>query len=275
MPLADMHIHSIYSDGTFSPEEIVQRAKQNGVGLLAVCDHNVIKGSIAVEPLARAAGIRFLPGVELDSMLLGLDTHILCYGADFTDEKLLEVICHARARLDWMSDELCARMCPDYPQMSVAEYESTAHDTARGGWKLLQYMADKGVTDGMHGGYHFYDDYGVTYASAGFREAEEVIEAIHDAGGCAVLAHPGVTFKKDPELIGRGLEAALACGIDGVECFYPKHSLVLTETLLRFCEKHGLSTTAGSDCHGAFGSADVGQTCTEIGALNLAHPVFA
>lgn len=63
---ADLHVHSIYSDGTYSPEEIVRQAVQNEVGLLAVCDHNVIEGSLKTEPLARAAGIRFVRGVEID-----------------------------------------------------------------------------------------------------------------------------------------------------------------------------------------------------------------
>ena len=272
--LADLHVHSIYSDGTLSPAEIVSRAVRNGVGLLAVCDHNVIEGSLKTAPLARKAGIAFLPGVEIDSMLLGLDTHILCYGADFTDENLLEYIRHARARLDWMSDELCARMCKDYPQLSVDEYNARAHDTALGGWKLLQYLTAKGVTESLRGGFRYYDDYGVTYASAGFRDAREVISAIHAAGGCAILAHPGVTFLNDPVLIEKGLDAALTLGIDGVECCYPKHSPELTERLLAFCREHNLSATAGSDCHGAFGSADPGTGCAETDLLIRNHPAL-
>lgn len=270
--LADLHVHSIYSDGTLSPAEIVAQAKQNGVGLLAVCDHNVIAGSLKTAPLAREAGIAFLPGVEIDSMLLGLDTHILCYGADFADEPLLEHIRHARARLDWMSDELCVRMCADYPQLSVDEYNALAHDTAQGGWKLLQYLTAKGITANLRGGFRYYDDYGVTYASAGFRDAREIISAIHNAGGCAILAHPGVTFMNDSALIEKGLNAALELGVDGVECYYPKHSPELTRTLLDFCAAHNLSTTAGSDCHGAFGSAVPGAGCAEMNLLTRNHP---
>lgn len=253
---ADLHVHSIYSDGTYSPEEIVREAVQNEVGLLAVCDHNVIEGSLKTEPLARAAGIRFVRGVEIDSMLLGEDTHILCYGADFSNGPLLSAIRHARARLDWMSDELLNRMLPDYPQLSAEAYAAFPMDSALGGWKLLQYLYRAGVTDSLRGGFRFYDDYDVTYASAGFQSAAEIIARIHEANGLAVLAHPGVTFSA--ESMDRGLAAALECGIDGIECYYPKHAPELRDALLKFCAAHALQITAGSDCHGAFSTAQVG-----------------
>lgn len=268
---ADLHIHSVFSDGTLSPREIVDRAVKNGVGLIAVCDHNVVEGSIRTAPLAREAGLRFLPGVELDCLLEGCDTHILCYGADFSDARLMEIVRHARHCLDRMSDDLLERMLADFPQLSREAYDELAFDHSLGGWKLLQYLVRAGVTDSLKGGLHFYDDYGVTYHQAGFREAAEVIAAIHAAGGCAILAHPGVTFSD----VNAGLRAALRCGIDGVECHYPKHSQALTETLLAFCAENGLCVTAGSDCHGAFGSADVGETRTLADALSLRHAAFA
>lgn len=259
---ADLHVHSTDSDGTYSPEEIVRRAAEREVGLLAVCDHNRIEGSLKTEPLARAAGLRFLRGVEIDSMLLGVDAHILCYGADFSNAPLLSAIRHARARLDWMSDELLNRMLPDYPQLSAEAYAAFPMDSALGGWKLLQYLYRAGITASLRGGFRFYDEYDVTYASAGFQSAAEIIALIHAANGCAVLAHPGVTFCK--EAISRGLDAALGCGIDGVECYYPKHAPALQQSLLAFCRAHGLSVTAGSDCHGAFGSAQIGETQTPL-----------
>ena len=123
-----------------------------------------------------------------------------------------------------------------------------------------------GLTRALKDALPYYDRYGVTYEGAGFRPAEDVMRAIHAAGGRAVLAHPGVTFGETTFI---ALEAAREMGIDGVECCYPKHSPELTKRLLDFCAEHGLWTTAGSDCHGAFGSADVGETRTPEEALRL------
>ena len=269
--MIDLHVHSIYSDGTLSPAQIVDRAVRRGVTRLAVCDHNVVAGTLEAQPLAEAAGIRFLPGVEIDAMLMGRDAHILCYGADFTDQNLLTRIRHARARLDWMSDELLRRMLPDFPALSYDEYEALAHDCAQGGWKLLQYLKAKGVTKKLDDALPFYFDYGVTYESAGFDAAEDVIAAIHAAGGCAVLAHPGVTFKDDALA---AVEHAANLGIDGAERFYPRHNARLTWLLGNLCARLGLSETSGSDCHGSYSRAEIGEPGTSADMLSLRHPVF-
>lgn len=269
--MVDLHIHSIHSDGTLSPAEIVGQAKKNGVTRLAVCDHNVIAGTLEAAPLAAEAGLKFLPGVEIDAMLMGRDAHILCYGADFTDEALLARIRHARARLDWMSDELLRRMLPDFPILDYAEYDALSHDSSQGGWKLLQYLRAKGVTRALDDALPHYFRYGVTYESAGFDPAEEIIAAIHAAGGCAILAHPGVTFK-DEALA--ALEQACSLGIDGAEVFYPRHSKRLVWLLTDLCDRRGLSVTAGSDCHGAYSTPRIGETQTSLESLRLRHPVL-
>jgi len=270
--MIDLHIHSVYSDGTMTPARIVDEAKRRGVTRLAVCDHNVVAGTLEAKPLAEDAGLKFIPGVEIDAMLMGRDAHILCYGADLTDENLLVRIRHARARLDWMSDELLRRMLPDFPTLDYDEYESLPHDPSQGGWKLLQYLKAKEITAKLGDAMHFYGDYAVGYEAAGFHPAAEVIAAIHAAGGCAILAHPGVTFREDPV---EAFNEARLLGVDGAECFYPRHTAALTERLLRFCDFHNLSATAGSDCHGSFERARIGDACAPADALRLRHPALS
>ena len=268
---ADLHVHTTYSDGTLTPAQAVDAAVRGGVRMLSICDHNVIEGALEAAPIARAAGIEFVPGVELDSMLLGCDTHILCYGADFTNEPLLRIIRDARWRLDKMSDDLLIRMDPDYPALDVDEYNRMPMDRTLGGWKLLQYLVQKGVTKSLKEAMPFYDQYGVTYEQAGFLPTKAVVDAIHAADGAAVLAHPEVTFGDKME---EGLLAALECGIDGVECYYPKHSPELVQRLRDFCEEHGLLMTAGSDCHGAFGRSSVGDPQATVGRMRLSREIL-
>ena len=269
--MIDLHIHSAYSDGTMTPAQIVADAVRRGATGIAVCDHNVIAGTLEAKPLAEAAGLIYLPGVEIDAMLMGKDAHILCYGADFSDETLLAHIRHARARLDWMSDELLRRMLPDFPRLDYGEYEALSHDSKQGGWKLLQYLKAKGITKSLDDALPYYFQYGVTYESADFRPAAEVVAAIHAAGGCAILAHPGVTFKDDAL---KAADAALKIGIDGLECFYPRHSKRLEWLLLNWCDEHNLSATAGSDCHGSYARANICDTHTGADELRLRHPAL-
>ena len=270
MAYADLHIHSKYSDGSYSPEEIVRIARASNVSLISVCDHNLVRGTLEILPIAEKAGITAIPGCEIDAIFEGMDIHILCYGADFTDENLLSRIRHARTTLDGMSDDLLRRMMKDYPHLSEEDYASFEHDFRKGGWKMLQYLKARHITPDLKAGFPFYDRYGVTYAEAGFDSAEIIVSAIHQAGGAAVLAHPGVVFPSERlDVFEKWVRHALELGLDGIECHYPKHPGGMVRRLREICEEKDLITTAGSDCHGAFNNNQIGQTKTDIKELRL------
>lgn len=272
MNFADMHIHSMYSDGSMTPEQIVKTARSRGVGLISVCDHNVIEGTVLTEKLAIEAGLKYIRGVEIDTIFEGEDIHVLCYGADFSHEGLVQSIRRARVTLDEMSAELLRRMGKDYPSLSIEDYDAFAHDYTKGGWKLLQYLVRRGVTADLHEGFGFYDRYGVTYAEAGFEAAETTVQLIHAAGGKAVLAHPGVNFPTERiSTFAQKLERALEIGLDGVECHYVRHSQGVVGKCIEICDRHGKLITAGSDCHGAFNHNQIGQTNTPIASLRLGN----
>lgn len=268
MPYADLHIHSTASDGTLAPEAIVRLCRENGVGALSVTDHNAVEGTLAAAPLARAAGLLYVCGVEIDSLWEGRDVHVLCYGADMQNAALLACIREARARMDGMSDALLARMLEDFPALSAEEYAAFERDPSLGGWKMLHYLMFKGVTRSMTDGMRFYGQYGVTYAEAGFRPAAEVAKIIRAAGGKAILAHPGVTLRGERDF-GRALIRLLDEGLDGVECYYPLHSRDARETCLSLCRRRDLLVSAGSDCHGSFQNTQIGQTKTDMADVSL------
>lgn len=270
MAFADMHIHSLYSDGSYSPEEIVRIARASSVELISICDHNEVRGTLAAAPIAQAAGLKYLCGVEIDAIHQNSDIHILCYGADLSDGALLKRIHHARWALDEMSVELLRRMLKDYPQLSMNEFQAFVHDAKRGGWKMLQYLQHKGITASLRDGFPLYERYNVTYAAAGFDPAEEIIAAIHAAGGRAVLAHPGVVFPTGRlTQFEACIEACMELGMDGIECYYARHSAGITRCCLEICRRRGALITAGSDCHGAFNHNEIGQTKTPVERLVL------
>lgn len=270
MAFADMHIHSLYSDGSYSPEEIVRKARASGVTLISVCDHNEIRGTLETEPLARAAGLQYIQGVEIDAIHENADIHILCYGADLKNEALLKHIHKARRVLDEMSTELLRRMLKDYPRMSMDEYNAFTHDSSRGGWKMLQYMHFKGITPDLKSGFPYYDRYRVTYRDAGFDAAETIVQAIHAANGRAVLAHPGVVFPTGRiSQFEACVERAMDLGLDGVECYYVRHDAGITRSCVDICKRRNAMITAGSDCHGAFNHNEIGQTRTSLDKLVL------
>ena len=270
MSFADLHIHSKYSDGSMTPEEIVRVAKASNVSLISVCDHNVVQGTLEILPIAEKMGVRAIPGCEIDAIYDDRDIHILCYNADFSDERLMGKIRRARMILDDMSTELLKRMIRDYPRLSLEDYEAFQHDFTKDGWKMLQYMKERHVTPDLKSGFPMYDKYGVTYAAAGFDSMESIISAIHEAGGKAVFAHPGVIFEEDRlDVFEKKVRQVLEMGMDGIECYYPKHPGGMTRRLREICMEKNLIITAGSDCHGAFNHNEIGQTRTPLDKLAL------
>lgn len=118
----DLPVHSFYSDGSMSPDEIVEAALANNVGLLAIADHDLIEGSLSVRELCKACGIKYIPAVEIDSFENGKNFHILAYGFDIHDKEFCDFLSHTRFLLDELGVKLIEVMHSDYDSVSLADY---------------------------------------------------------------------------------------------------------------------------------------------------------
>lgn len=267
---ADLHIHTCFSDGTMSPEEIAKKAAEAGVGLIAVTDHNMLEGSRLAIRACEHRGVHCIPAVELDSMDGSNGLHILAYGVDLDDIPFSAFVSKSRRLLDLCSDRLVSAMEADYPSLSTAAYEAFVHDRRMGGWKALQYLLTNGVTTRLKEGIPFYEKYRVGVSSAGFPPVEQVCHSIKAAGGYAVLAHPGESLKfNDSGELRNELRRLADCGIDGIECYYPTHGAEITKACLEVCRQMNLLITSGSDFHGAFSGAEIGAMRMPVEELRL------
>lgn len=267
---ADLHIHSYYSDGTMSPKEILTAAHENGVSLISITDHDVLDGSRELKKLCETTKIGFLSGIEMNSLNNGKNIHILGYGIDLNDKEFGDFVQKNRNRLDCLSVELIEKMQEDYDTISISDYMNYTYDRSKGGWKALHYLFEKGVTKNLREAFPLYTKYNCNYNIAGFPTVQSVCEAIHKAGGIAILAHPGVTIKeKDLKMFQKELIKLIDLGVDGVECYYPTHRKEITQVCLDVCNQRNLLITSGSDCHGTFGDAEVGEMNTPIEKLKL------
>jgi predicted metal-dependent phosphoesterase TrpH len=266
----DLHLHSYYSDGTMSPEEIVRVAAANQVGLLAITDHNVLTAVGELKELSRVYGIAYLSGVELDSIDHGSDIHILGYGFDIGNYEFARFVKNNRDILDDISVSLIGDMEQDYQDISLADFQSFSYDRGKGGWKALHYFLEKGLTKSLREGFSIYNQYGITNDSGDYPSICEVLKQIHNAGGKAILAHPGVSIKETyPEVFQQRLLQLLELGFDGVECYYPTHTGEITDICIKICRQQGLLITTGSDCHGGFGYSEVGELKIRMDQLVL------
>ena len=265
--LVDLHIHTYYSDGTMSPKEVVEDAKRKNLGIIAITDHDVLDSYEELKVEAEKAGIIAIRGVEIDSIFEGHLVHLLAYKFE-DNEKLFKLINHAKEQLLETSIELIRRMENDYEGISLEDYNSYEYERRKGGWKGIHYLHDRKITEGLFDGVKFYGKYDCGHEKFAFPSVGEVCNTVHDANGYVVLAHPCNYYSnKNKEEILEKLEILKSLGIDGVECYYPANSDLMTNTCLEFCKDNNLIITAGSDGHGDFGAVSKGIEYY-IGAIN-------
>lgn len=265
--LVDLHIHTYYSDGTMSPKEVVEDAKRKNLGIIAITDHDVLDSYEELKVEAEKAGIIAIRGVEIDSIFEGHLVHLLAYKFE-DNEKLFKLINHAKEQLLETSIELIRRMENDYEGISLEDYNSYEYERRKGGWKGIHYLHDRKITEGLFDGVKFYGKYDCGHEKFAFPSVGEVCNTVHEANGYVVLAHPCNYYSnKNKEEILEKLEILKNLGIDGVECYYPANSDLMTNTCLEFCKDNNLIITAGSDGHGDFGAVSKGIEYY-IGAIN-------
>ena len=268
----DLHNHSSYSDGSMSPEEIIRAAKEANVSLLAITDHDELEGSRELLKLSAKEKMHVISGVEIDAVEGSDNIHVLGYGVDLEDDVFCRRIIENRAKLDEISFIMIGKMQEAGCPVSVEEFLTTNYDMIHGGWKALYYFMDKGITKSLTEGFSLYDKYQCGYDIVDFPSVKEVVNWIHNAGGIAVLAHPGVSLlKKDMTLskFRTKLKEYVAFGLDGIECYYPKHTEEITGICLDVCREHCLSITSGSDCHGDFQKSQIGELRMRLEFLQL------
>lgn len=271
----DLHLHSCFSDGTCTPEEIARELQKEGIGLAALADHNTCMGYEPFQAACRERGIVTLRCMELDCIYDGRDIHILAYGFQPVG-KLMTLADHSKRLLLEMSRDLIKKMSPVYPTLSLEEYDQWDYPANGGGWKGLHYLVHKKVTATLAEGMKFYREYDCDYSSYPFPSIKGVCQAIRDASGIPVLAHPANWLdESDPTALTGHLDILRGLGVGGIECYYPSHSPRMTATCLAYCSRHNLLVTSGSDSHGEFSKVvknveyKIGTVKTHIDRLRL------
>jgi len=242
---ADLHVHTFYSDSTFSPNEVAEMASKKGLKAIAICDHDCVDGIAPTEEAARPYGIEVIPGVELTIEEDDAEIHILGYFINYKDQDLLK-------NLKRFQEGRVGRI-----------------------YKMLELLKDKGIDirpeevfelagDGSVGRPHvalaMLKAKKINYLQEAFNEyigdgkpcyvghlkfaPSEAIEMIKKSGGVPVLAHPMVGARDEfiPKLIKFGLR--------GIEVYHSDHNKSYEKKYLEIAKAENLVVTGGSDCHG-------------------------
>jgi len=242
---ADLHIHTNYSDSTFSPEEVIVAARDSGLSAVSITDHDTVNGIPDSIKYGEQYGIEVIPGIEMTVEKDEREVHILGYYIDWKSDTLLKkikAIQESRVKRIYQMVELLKQEGIDIDPEEVINYAGRG---TLGRLHLASVMQKKEKIATIKEAFNKYIGFSKScYVPHMKFSPEEAIKLILASGGVPVLAHPAVTNNAPfiPEFT--------AIGLRGLEIYHSDHNKADQKRFLKIAEKHGLIATGGSDCHG-------------------------
>jgi predicted metal-dependent phosphoesterase TrpH len=242
---ADLHLHTHFSDGTYSPEELVAEARRHGLRALALTDHDTVEGCPRAAAACAVAGLEFIPAAELTAELDGNEVHLLAYCVEVDDADFLGHMARFQAARRNRIYEIVSRLNgKNIPLRAEAVFE-LARCNSPGRPHVGRALVEGGFCASMDEAFdRFLKKNRPAWVPKFKISALDAIAIVHAAGGLAVMAHPGLN---NTDAIIPRLAAA---GLDGLECFHTKHSAADSRHYLKVARDLHLLVTGGSDCHG-------------------------
>ncbi len=260
---ADLHIHTTASDGTMTISEVAAYALKKGVTSIAITDHDTVS-SFSSKEVSSFKGLEIIPGVELGCRLDGLCIHILGYYVDVRNQHFLSVLEQLNAGREKRMALMIEKLCALGMNIAYSEVEQKCSEV-KGRLHLARVMAEKGYVKNEQDAFEKYLCEGSpAYAPRFSLSVREAVELIAMAGGVSVLAHPFVSALNE-EIINKIIEM----GINGIEVYYPEHSMLQKEFLREKALSKALEITGGSDFHGLRGGIMM-----QIGAFDYPAEYF-
>ena len=248
---ADLHCHSNVSDGTLDPDVLARRAANNGVDLWALTDHDEVGGIKVARQAAQALGMTFVAGVEVSVTWASRTVHIVGLGVDENHTQLLKGLEQTRAgrmvRGEAIGEKLHALGMPGTFEGALAlagnvQLLSRTH--------FARYLVDQGYAQSMQAVFNQYlGDDGVANVPTRWADLEQAVDWIRDAGGVAVLAHPG-RYKYSEMQFDALYRQFKACGGMAIEVHTGSHTPLQFPKYAQIARDYGFLASCGSDFHG-------------------------
>jgi 3',5'-nucleoside bisphosphate phosphatase len=258
--MVDLHLHTTASDGSLTPERLVEAARQAGLTAISITDHDTTAGVAAGQAAAARVGIELVPGIEISTVSDGRDLHLLGYFLDPQSASLCAFLDRQRTersrRIVVMADRLASLGCPIDPAPMLA---LASQGRSVGRPHLARALVDGGYVRTPDEAFRRFLEFGgPAYEPRRGAAPQEAIEIVHDAGGLASLAHPGLSDRD-------GLIPLLAvAGLDAIEARHSDHTPDVEARYRAIAKELRLLITGGSDFHG-----DTGHRVPALGVVTL------
>ena len=248
----DLHTHSNVSDGQLRPAEVVRLAERKRLAAVALTDHDSVDGLAEAQAAARSLPIRFVPGVEISARFDGGTMHIVGLGIDPTNRRLRGVLARLERARDRRNPKMVAKLRAMGVDVTLEEWRELASDCGMvGRLHMARLLCAKGYARDIVDAFRRYIGAGApAFVDKELLTQRQAIEAIHAAGGLAVLAHPPELNYGSNARLERIVRSLIRDGLDGIEAIHSEHTPAQTRHYLALARRLGLLVSGGSDFHG-------------------------
>jgi predicted metal-dependent phosphoesterase TrpH len=260
----DLHAHSTASDGTDAPEVVVRRAREAGLDVVALTDHDTVAGHAAAAA-ALPRGLTLVPGAEVSCVADGASVHLLAYLFEPVASELRRELDLIRTDRDRRAREMVARLRGLGADVTYERVLELAAGGAVGRPHVARALVEAGVVADVPAA--FTDEWigaeGRAYVEKYALDPVRAVGLVNDAGGVSVFAHPG-SAKRGRLVPVAVIEAMAAAGLAGLEVDHPDHDAATRTSLRSLAASLGLLVTGSSDDHGALTGYRLGCETTDV-----------
>lgn len=248
--IIDLHTHSTESDGTLTPEELMQEASHVGLSAIALTDHDSIDGIKKARPIADSLGIELISGVELSTSYQEQEIHIVGLFLDETNELLCQKLQQFRECRDQRNEKMVQALQKEGLSITMEGLLSENPDCVITRANIARYLLNHKQIRSIQEAFERYiGDRCSCYVGREKISPVEAVELIKQAGGIAILAHPLLYHMSTARLITLLSELKLA-GLTGIEAIYSTYSTSDEQQIKRLAKEFELCISGGSDFHG-------------------------
>jgi 3',5'-nucleoside bisphosphate phosphatase len=260
--LIDLHTHTTASDGRCTPAELVARASAAGISVLSVTDHDTLAGCAAAAAACTANGIEFVAGIEVTAVRGDVDVHTLGYFIDVASPAFATFLATQRDRRIERAREMIQRLRPLGIELDADAILQPAIDdpTQAVGrpWIARALVSAGHVTTTSEAFERWLVRGRPAFVPRAAPEPTEVIDRLHEVGGLASVAHPGLLGRDD------WLPGFVEAGLDAIEAYHSEHDAATSARYTALADKLGVAVSGGSDYH-----ADTSHGAVTLGSVSL------
>ncbi len=250
----DLHNHSVYSDGLFTPAEVIDMAIAKGLDAVAISDHDTVRGVKEAVEYGKSKNIKVIPAIEI-STFANNEIHILGYNIDYENPEFLQVVENVKSMRRSRNERILNKLEEMKIKLDRSALDNDHSNIGR--MHIAREMVAEGYTKDINEAFDIYlGTNGVCHIDAVRLKPYEAVKLIKRYGGVPVLAHPQRYYLEN--VLESLIEGLLRYGLEGIEVYYPKHTKEQRDHYLQLAEKYDLIATGGSDFHTHKPNCEVG-----------------